>query len=128
MGHTITVMEGSLAICRRDPAAGMPDWFRTEPPFASLVITDGELTLIAPEAGVPDGEKADRGWRALRVEGPFELHAVGVISGLVAPLAAAEVSLLSVSTFDTDYLLIAEKNLERAAQALRDAGHEVRGL
>jgi hypothetical protein len=40
-------------------------------------------------------------------------------------LAEAGVSLFTVSTFDTDYVMVRERDLERAAGALRAAGHRV---
>jgi hypothetical protein len=32
-----------------------------------------------------------------------------------------------ISTFDTDYLLVKEENLDRAREVLAGAGHQVRG-
>jgi hypothetical protein len=43
---------------------------------------------------------------------------------LAGPLAKAGVSIFAISTFDTDYILVKEENIERATEALRRAGHE----
>jgi uncharacterized protein len=40
-------------------------------------------------------------------------------------LALAKVSLFAISTFDTDYLLVSEKQLDAALATLRSAGHRV---
>ena len=61
----------------------------------------------------------------LKVNGVFALSEVGVLATLSASLAAAEVSLFVISTFDTDYLLVNEKQLDHAIAALRRAGHRV---
>jgi hypothetical protein len=53
------------------------------------------------------------------------LSEIGVLAGLAAPLAEAKVSLLAISTFDTDYLLVSEKQLQAAIAALRSAGHRI---
>jgi hypothetical protein len=50
---------------------------------------------------------------------------IGVVASLVTPLAKAGVSVFGVSTFDTDYLLVKECDLERALAALRAASHQV---
>ena len=127
MGHTLTLLEGRLAVCRCDPDEAVPDWFEPRLPLSSLVRSEQDLTLVTPEDGLPEDVKGERGWRALRVEGPFDLTSTfGVIAGITSPLAAAEVSVLSISAYDTDYVLVQEKELDRATQALRDAGHEVR--
>jgi hypothetical protein len=54
---------------------------------------------------------------------PFEL--TGVLASLASPLAEAGVPLFALSTFDTDYLLIPGKDLERALSALAAAGHRL---
>jgi hypothetical protein len=59
----------------------------------------------------------------LKVQGPFDLEAVGVIASLAGPLAEAGVSLFVVSTFDTDYLLVKQETLERVVEVLATAGH-----
>ena len=61
----------------------------------------------------------------LKVNGVFALSEVGVLATLSASLAAAEVSLFVISTFDTDYLLVNEKQLTSAIAALQSAGHRV---
>lgn len=66
------------------------------------------------------------GWRLLRIEGPFPLQGtIGVLAALAGTLAEAGVSIFAVSTFDTDYLLVGEAQLETACAALRAAGREV---
>jgi uncharacterized protein len=53
------------------------------------------------------------------------LSEVGVLASLVAPLAAAGVSVFTISTFDTDYLLVQSIQLLEALTTLRNAGHTV---
>jgi hypothetical protein len=60
------------------------------------------------------------------VAGTIPFSAVGVLASLVTPLAGAGVSVFAVSTFDTDYLLVKEKDFEKAVALLRQHGHEVR--
>ena len=48
---------------------------------------------------------------------------VGVLASFASPLAAAGVSLFTVSTFDTDYLLIKADRIAAAREALIAAGH-----
>ena len=55
---------------------------------------------------------------------PF--YAVGVLGSLTTPLADAGISIFAVSTFDTDYLLVKEKDLAAAVDVLRRRGHTVR--
>jgi hypothetical protein len=52
---------------------------------------------------------------------PFSM--VGVLESLVQPLAEAGVSVFAISTHDTDYVLVKADDLEKAQQALQQAGH-----
>jgi len=59
------------------------------------------------------------------VAGPLDFALVGVLASLLGPLQRAGVSVFVLSTYDTDYLLVKEKQLARAMSALRDAGHVI---
>ena len=70
-----------------------------------------------------DGAKT--GWRCLRVAGKLDLGETGVMSSLADPLAQEKISLFAVSTWDTDYLLVKDGDLEKGLKALAEAGHRV---
>jgi hypothetical protein len=119
----ISTLPYHLAVCRLAPDAAMPSWVRGT--FTSATRTPAELTLICDDDSVPATVKAERGWRVLQVIGPISFETTGVAAALVAPLAAAEISVFVISTFDTDYLLVKDDVMARAIDALRGAGHEV---
>jgi hypothetical protein len=121
---TLTILSDTFAICRLGPAEDVPDWAMIGE-FASITHTADELSIVCADEHVPSDVKADRGWRALKVEGPLDLALTGVLASLANPLAAAQINLFAVSTFDTDYLLVKEYNVTRAGEVLRQAGHEV---
>ena len=95
--------------------------------FFSITRAGEELSVVCREALVPEGIRAERSWRALRVAGVLDLSQVGVLASLASPLAEAGVSLFALSTFDTDYLLVQEQDLGRAVEALVAVGHAVHG-
>ena len=49
----------------------------------------------------------------------------GVPASLLEPLAQARISVFSISTFDTDYLLVKTENLAAMARLLSVAGHQI---
>jgi hypothetical protein len=102
----------------------LPLW-ATDAEFFSVTRTSDELSIVCPAARVPHGVVAETGWSVLKVNGPFALSEVGVLAALSAPLALANVSLFAISTFDTDYLLVSDKQLDAAIAALHSAGHRV---
>lgn len=121
---TLSLLPDTLAVCRLAPDAEVPAWAWTGEP-ASVTRTRDELSLVCREDAVPEGVRAESGWRCLKVQGPLDFALTGIMAALTAPLAAAGISVFAVSTFDTDYLLVKAENLDRASVALRGAGHRV---
>ena len=60
------------------------------------------------------------------IEGPFEFEEIGIFNSITKPLADAKISLLTISTYDTDYILIKEIHIEEAKKSLESAGHVIR--
>jgi hypothetical protein len=102
----------------------LPDWALSSA-FLSITRTSDELSVVCLQEAVPPEVRCEKGWRCLRVEGPLDFSEIGVLASLTSVLAAAGVSLFAISTFDTDYLLVGETDLERAVTALRGVGHRV---
>ena len=120
----LTVLPGSFAMVRLAADAPLPPW-AAQGGFFSVTRTSDELSVVCLADQVPSGVATETGWRALKAKGPFALSEIGVLATLAAPLALAKVSLFAISTFDTDYLLVSEKQLDVAIAALKDAGHSV---
>ena len=123
MSVKLHVLPDSIAICRLAPDADVPTWATGD--FVSITRTTEELSIVCPQGGVPDDVTAERDYRCLRIAGTLDFTMVGVISGIARVLAENEVTLLVVSTYDTDWFLFRQASLDRAVGALRAAGYEV---
>lgn len=103
----------------------------SEPPqvgatgLVSVTSTSDGVSVVCPTNVAPPSEHSRPGWRLLTVRGPLEFDLTGVMAALAGELAAAGVTLLAVSTYDTDHVLVPATDLSRATKALREAGHEV---
>jgi hypothetical protein len=82
-------------------------------------------TVICEQDAVPADVERDDGWRALRFAGAFDFREVGVLSSVLSVLADAQVPVLTLSTFETDYLLIKSHRFDRVREVLEEAGHLV---
>lgn len=121
---TLSVLPDRLAICHLSALDNVPTWATTAA-FFSITRTDDELSVVCPEAQVPAEVVCNRGWRALRLEGPFDLALVGILATIATPLAQAGVSIFTIATYDTDYVLVREAQLVSAVTALTTQGHSV---
>lgn len=81
----------------------------------------------------PDGrtemrrdDTAEDAWVALwNGDDAHDPEATGMLSAIVAPLAAGEVPVWVASSYDGDLVLVPERRLDEASAALRQAGHRV---
>lgn len=120
----LRLLRTRLAVCRRGPGERLPVWLHRAEVW-SATRTPDELSLVVPDDLAPDAWSPERGFRALEVVGPLDFALVGILAGLAGALAAADVSIFAISTFDTDLVLVREWDLERAVAALEAAGHRV---
>jgi len=114
-----------LAVVRLGPGADVPDW-ATSATLFSVTATATETSLVCGAAGVPRKARHSGPWTAFAVEGPLDLALTGVLHELLTPLAEAEVPVLTLATFDTDWILVPADAADRAAEAWRRRGVELR--
>jgi uncharacterized protein len=91
----------------------------------SVTRTVDELSVVAPE-GIDLGP-GDRqpGWSCLQIGAILDFSLVGVLAGISRVLAEANVSIFTISTYNTDYILVRRADLDTAVGALTAAGHVV---
>lgn len=116
---SLSVLPRRLAICRLGKDDPIPGWLTKGGEFFSITRTLDELSIVCEESVVPAEVRAEKGWRAFKIEGPLDLSLTGILASLTSPLAAAEISVFAISTSDTDYLLVKSERLEEAIAALK---------
>ena len=121
---SLKILPERMAVCRLDPAAAIPDWI-AEIGFYSIIRTEEELTIVCPETHIAPGISSEAGWRCFRVQGLLDFSEIGIIFSLTRPLAENGISVFVISTFNTDYLMVKDKDLAKAIDALTAEGHEI---
>jgi hypothetical protein len=125
----LAVLGDRLAICREEKDKPLPSWARAAAGgFISVTRTRDELSIIVSDQRPPADAKCERDWRLIMVKGPLDFTQVGIIAGLSGTLASAGISIFALSTYDTDYIMVKQADLERALSALRQAGYPVSQL
>ena len=120
----LILLPDAFAVCRLAPASAIPAWASASS-FLSVTQTKDELSLVCSQCLVPEGIRCEAGWRCLRVSGTMDSSQVGILASLVGPLAEAGISVFAIPTFDTDYLLVKQTDLDKATAALRQTGHSI---
>ena len=114
---SLSILPQKLAICRLNKNSPIPSWAK-EDDYFSITKTDKELSIVCSQIKVPDNIKAEKDWRAFKIEGTLDFSLTGVLASLADPLAKANISIFAISTYDTDYVLVKEDNLEEAKKVL----------
>ena len=125
MGLSLKIMPERLAVCRLSPDAVLPQWAMSGT-FRSVTWTPDETSIVCEESAVPKEVESERGWRCFMVEGPLDFGLTGILLMIAAPLAKARISIFSISTFDTDYVLVKDASFLEAKKVLAASGHSIK--
>jgi len=114
-------------VSRLGPHDPVPAWAAQAPGLLSITRTGDELSLVTAQAAVPAGDDvvSTPGWRAFALAGTFDFALTGILVSILEPLAAAGVGIFAFSTYDTDYVMVRDEDVDRAVATLRAAGHTV---
>ncbi len=121
---TFLVFRDTYAICKLDKDAPVPGWAYAGS-FISVTRTPDELSITCAQGYVPEKVECQKGWRCLGVKGPFDFSVTGVVASFASVLADSGISIFVVCTYDTDYLLVQEANIDKTVEILSAQGHQV---
>jgi len=117
MDLTLVLLEPTFTIAKLPADAEIPVWAVSDT-LCCITRTPDELSIVCDDANIPNDVLADRDWRAFQIEGELAFSTVGITSSITTPLAEAGIYLFSISTYDTDYILVGEENVEQAKVVL----------
>jgi len=123
MSLVLHLLPGKYAVCKLPKERAVPELKKG--PLLSMTWTEDELSIICLEEAIPEGARAYKGYRCLKLHGPFPAESVGILSSVLRPLAEVGVFIMALSTFDTDYVLVPEMHLPAAINALAGAGMSI---
>lgn len=114
----------AVKIARLPAGSPLPHWARGGP-LTSVTWNAHETSVVAPDEAVPAGIEQAGPFHAFEVKGPLDFTLVGVLHDLLEPLAGEGISVVTMSTFDTDWILVPVVQCPAATRAWRDCGHTV---
>ena len=88
--------------------------------------TDEEISLVCLTEDTPGNaiEKND-GWKAFRIEGKLDFSLIGILSKISTTLAKNNIGIFAISTYNTDYILVKQKDMDNAEKALKEKGYRI---
>ncbi len=119
--YTIERIAGSFSVCKLRENEPFP-----EAPFVFTAVTDSERSLVCRAEDVPEKTLSrEDGYGIIRFAGSLDFSLVGVLSRICTILADARIGIFAISTFDTDYILIKQTDIDRAVKLLSAHGYAV---
>ena len=118
----LKIIEHRLSVCK---VADISD-IDLKADFYFIGKTDEELSLVCKTEDIPSKTtECDDGWRGFRIQGVLDFSLIGILSKLSGILADNKIGIFAVSTYNTDYILVKEKDFEHALNVLASAGYTV---
>ena len=114
----------TLAVVRLPAGAEIPEWAESSSIF-SIIATATETSLLCAGRSVPKKACHYKSLIVFCVDGQLDLTQVGVLVGLLTPLATDEIPVFTISTFDTDWILVPTGKADAAEEAWRRSGYAV---
>ena len=123
----LSVLKDKFIVCRIESFKQIPDTI-LQSHFYSITKTADEISVVCPEEFLPDDSICERNWKCFKIHGPLDFSQTGIIASMTTPLAAAGISVFAFSTYDTDYIMVKDVDVEIAIAALTQSGHEIHNL
>ena len=118
----LRLLNRDFTVCQVADAAQV----RLDAEFCFVGKTAEETSLVCLTKDVPPNTvNREDGWRGFYIAGTLDFSLIGILSKIAAVLAAANIGIFAVSTYNTDYIFFKSEHETRAVAALQHAGYAV---
>jgi hypothetical protein len=111
-------------VCRLSSGSTIPDWALLGE-FCSITNTSDELSVVCDSDYIPEKFPREGHFKCFKIDEILDFSLIGVLAALTQTLAEVGISVFVISTYNTDYILIKENNLDIAIAALERAGYTI---
>ncbi|SET32352.1 ACT domain-containing protein [Thalassotalea agarivorans] len=94
-------------------------------PIYFIAKTYEEVSIVLPQEIEIISDDVERDWQALEVVGPLDFSLTGILARISSVLADVKISIFAISTFDTDYILVKQNNMQSAINALKANQYDI---
>ena len=121
-GLKLKILNDEYAMHQLPPDGKIPeDVFKAD--FYSITRTDDELSIIAEARISIKSNKVETDYSCMKLIGEFEVLTTGIWASITTILADAGISVLAVTTYNTDYFLVKTAHLDKAVAAFKKNGY-----
>lgn len=121
---TLELFKNKYGVCRLDVNETIPS-FAQKSEFFSITKTHDELSVVCLEKDIPSDVLWERDWRIFKIQGVLDFSLIGILAEISSVLAENKISIFAISTYDTDYILVKDKDVSSASKVLLNNGYKV---
>jgi len=117
------VLQEKYSIYKFKNDEALPGWVYSSD-FYSITNTKDEQSVVTIQSdNISETIACSKEWRILKIQGPLDFSLVGIIADISNILKNEKISIFTISTYDTDYILVRQNDLDDAIKSLRENGH-----
>jgi hypothetical protein len=126
MKPELELLKDLFAIYHYENISEVPEGIES-PDFYSFTKTIDEISIVCKQSAikVTDRSIADIDWKIIKIKGPLSLSLTGIIAEISSVLAKSNIPVFTISTYETDYLLVKNDNLDKAIAAFKNNGYQI---
>lgn len=92
--------------------------------YVFISQTDEEISVVCPLELIPSNySDREDGWKGMRIEGKLDFSLIGILAKISGLLAEQQIGIFVISTFNTDYIFVKEKDFAKAESVLIENGY-----
>lgn len=122
--QTITILPNEFTIHLFEATKPIPQKIYKNK-FYWIGKTDEELSVVCDSKIKLNSSKSDGNWSILKLVGQFDFSVVGIFADITRALSEAGISIVALSTYDTDYIMVKTEKVQQAKKVLGEAGFQV---
>lgn len=120
----LELFKGNYVVYNLENTINSPIFVDTDD-FYYITNIENKLSLICLDKNIPEDINREREWKLLKVIEPLSLYIVGILNKIEKILKDVSINIFGISTFDSNYILVKDKDIEYACKALMCNGYEI---
>lgn len=119
----LSILENNFTIHRFDVNETIPaQVYKSK--FYWIGKTDEELSIVCESNILTKIDMSISNWSIIKIVGKLDFTLVGILAEISDALKKANISIIALSTYDTDYIMLQQDNLKDAKISLQMIGYE----
>jgi len=119
----LTLLDDSYQVIKLKPDDIAPAELNNQE-FYSITKTKEEVSIVASCKLNIQCSSIEKPWKIIKIDGILNFNLIGILAKISNILADNQISIFVVSTFNTDYILVAEANIDKAVSILSGNGYQ----